>query len=426
MEIPIITNFIEGLKLFFASRRLKWVTLVFFIGAAFIYLLERLLAYTGPIAGPIVTLLGAIFPIFYMLATFVSLIGLQRYIADEESYKKSAIYTIIWLVVSVIFLIVSFAFLGFLLVVVFAGFFIWIGFQAYFSTRTALGIATGVNVGYRSKLTTLLFGAANIFNYAILFGAAIVTALFFAPGGISGVAWFGAIVGILIAGFFNFINGLVITAERNKQTADNLSLLGLFIALYSGYFIYNVLKGADLGPDPIGLAVTVFFLLYTMSGVGRSLSSRADLDTRWKLSKELAATFTYFLASCYVFVDVMFTVLLLQAGVPADQMAPFSDILKLWLFPLVALVVELIYVRRSRKATAIPEAPEEMPVVLVEEVVYDEHGEVERHTPIIETKSMDEDAEEPEPDEEEYEESEEEEDSDYSDYDESPADEDEE
>ncbi len=382
MEIPVLTNFIEGLKLFFASKRLKWITLIFFIGALSIYLLERIIATYFPGASAILTLLGAIFPFFFMITTIVALLGFQRFIASDESYGRSLILTIIWIIVSIVLFIPSVILLfGFLLILVFVGFFLWIGFQAYFSTRTSLGIAKSVDIEHRSKMMTVLLWTTNVFNYILLVGSFVVTAFIIYPTQVSLPSMFLGGIGLLVALGFNFLNGLLITKERNKATADNLAMLGFFVALYSAYFIYNVLKPVDLGIDIVGLLITIFFLLYTMSGVGRTLASRAELETRWKLSKESAATFTYFLASCYVFVDVTFTAILLAAGVNASNMASVTDGLKLIIFPLVALIMELNYMRKSGKVLATPETPEELPVVPVEEVVYEDGEEAESFTP---------------------------------------------
>jgi len=392
MEIPFLTNFIEGLKLFFESKRLKWLTVVFFIGAFSIYLLERIVFTFFPAAGIVATLIGAIFPLFFILTAFLSLLGLQRFIASDESYKTSLIYTIIWLAVSIVFFILTASVLiGFLLVVVFVGFFSWIAFQGYFSTRTSLSLASSIQIEHRSKGMTLLLWFSNIFNYVILIGAVIVT--IFLYGIPSLVAIVGAVFGLLIAVVFNLINGIIITKERNKSTADNLALLGFFVSMYCAYFLYNVLKPVDLSiynlDGFIGLGITIFFLLYTMSGVGRSLASRAELDTRWKLSKELGATFTFFLASCYVFVDVMFTTLVLGGGGDPAAVAPMSDIIKLWVFPMIALLMEINFIRKSRKVLETPETPDDLPVVPVEEVVYDESGEVvEEESPAVEETPM--------------------------------------
>ncbi len=364
MEIPVLTRFIEGLKLFFASKRLKWLTLIFFIDATLAYILERVVA-TFPAGANAALALAALFPFFWMIVTILSLLGLQHFVASEESYARSGMLTVIMFIVSLILYIITLVFAGILLLVItFAGFFVWIGFQGYFSTQTSLGFATSIDHEHRSKAMTVFFGIANIFNYVIIIGAAIVTYFILYPFQAPPLAIGGALVGILIASIFNFINGILVTSERNREGADNLALLGLFISLYSGYFIYNVLKGADLGIDIVGVAVTVFFLLYTMSGVGRTLASRAETESRFKLSKELAATFTFFLASCYVFVDVMFTILLANAGHSPTDIAPVSDIIKLWIFPFIALAVEIRFVMCYRKMSEAPEMTADTPVVL--------------------------------------------------------------
>ena len=61
----MLTNFIEGLKLFFASKRMRWFTLVFFVGAFMITIWESLGAVI-PVLAPLV-FTGGVFPIYFML-----------------------------------------------------------------------------------------------------------------------------------------------------------------------------------------------------------------------------------------------------------------------------------------------------------------------------------------------------------------------
>ena len=130
----MLTKFIEGLKLFFASKRLKWLTLVFVIGAITITVWENLALMFEPLAG-VALFVGGVFPTFFMITGFLSLLGLARFVADEESYKRSFFLTIVWFVVSIFVLIMMFfirpifnwLFIG----IAFLG---WIGFQSYFST----------------------------------------------------------------------------------------------------------------------------------------------------------------------------------------------------------------------------------------------------------------------------------------------------
>ena len=103
MDIPILTKFIEGLKLFFASKRLKWLTLIFFIGAFTITIWENLalmFSYIPGVSG-IALMVGGVFPTYFLVTGFVAFLGLARFVADEESYRKSLLYTFIWIFVSI-------------------------------------------------------------------------------------------------------------------------------------------------------------------------------------------------------------------------------------------------------------------------------------------------------------------------------------
>ena len=170
----------------------------------------------------------------------------------------------------------------------------------------------------------------------------------------------------------------------------------MFISFYSAYFIYNVLKGYDPGLDFVGIGITVFFILYTMSSVGRSLASRAELDTRFKISKELAATFTFFLASGFMFVDAMFSVIL--GGVDVTLTGGIGDAIKLLVFPFVAFVMVLNFIRKSRKVPKETPVPDQIPIIedepeedpmMVEPEVTEVEAE-EEVTPEEEPTSMDE------------------------------------
>ncbi|NHI88287.1 MAG: hypothetical protein EAX87_02120 [Candidatus Thorarchaeota archaeon] len=371
MEIPFLTNFIEGLKLFFSSKRLKWFTLVFIIGAFLITIYERI-----TVAFPALQLLtlfaGGIFPTFFMVAAFLSLLGLTRLVADEESYRRSLISTLTWLVISIVILILLLLVRTFFNVLFIGiGFLGWIGFQSYFAARNSLGYAEGVKIEQKSKLAGVLYGVIYVANYVVIVGAFLVSTVLFGPA----LLWIiVAFLGTLLAAGFNFFNGLILAKERDKSTGPNIAFLGFFVSFYSAYFIYNVLKGFDPSLDLVSIAISVLFILYTMSGIGSTLSSRAELDTRWKLSKELAATTTFFLASGYMFVDAMFSVILSSFGDPALAGAA-GDAIKLFIFPFVALFMELNFIRKSRKVSKEPEVPEEQPVESEEEPAVEEEPE---------------------------------------------------
>jgi hypothetical protein len=234
---------------------------------------------------------------------------------------------------------------------------------------------------------------------------AFVFLLFYNPALITdGTQWpvlAGAILGLLVALGYNFLNGFLILRYRNKTMGDNLALLGLFISFYVAYFLYNVMKpdvvGLDLLSLIVDIGISIFFILYAMSSVGLTLSARAELDTRWKISKELAATLTFFLASGYLVVEAAF-----EASIwPILGKAP--DIIKLFLFPGVALIMALLFIRRAGRAPPEPAPmPDDAPVLTEEEDL--EEAEIE---PAEEESAPTEEAEsEPEEPEEHIEEDE--------------------
>ncbi|MHA1964767.1 MAG: hypothetical protein ACW97G_09320 [Candidatus Thorarchaeota archaeon] len=408
MEIPMLTNFIEGLKLFFESKRTRWFTLIFVIGAVTITIWESLGAIFEILEPLVFT--GGVFPIYFMLTAFMSLLGLSRFVASDESYMTSFLYTLVWGVISVLVLIgmVIFTFGLFILVFVGVAFLGWIVFQSYFATRTSLGFAESVDMGERSLLVGLLYGVIYIFNYLVIIGS-LIFGVFFLPQ-TSWIPPVWAFFGALLALGFNFLIGLILLAERNKSTASGVSVLGLFISLYSAYFIYNVLKGFDPNLDLVSIAISVAFILYTMSGIGRTLASRSDVDTRFKLSKEFAATLTYFMASGFMFVDSVFTAIIVNEAMQGIV----SDVIKLFLFPFIALIMVLRYLYISRKAVkdAVP-ISEEQPVIDEDEPMLSEDEPAVIDEPVEEedvllvpeeeyTKEPSEDSDEPQPKEEEF------------------------
>jgi hypothetical protein len=392
MDIPIITSFIEGLKLFWASRRLRWLTILFVIGSFVISILGRigvtLIAIYGPaFVAPLLPgfiFIAGVWPIYFLIALFLALIGLQRFLASEESYLKSFIGVIPWMVVSGIVLILFIIFAQPLLEILIFGiaFVGWIAFQAYYSTRTSLRYADVAASTEVRRIVKALAGFSNLFCYFVVVVTLVFVAVF--QGLILTNFWLllAILPGALLVMGFNFLNGLIMVRHRDKPTLVNLALIGLFISLYSSYFIYNAGQGAAPGLDLVGIGVSIFFLFYTMSSFGRSLASREDLDTRWKISSEVAATVTFFLASGYYFSDAIFPIIfgVGSPGIGIDIGASFGDLIKLYIFPFVALVMALIYIRRVGKALEAPEIPEELPMVPEEEKAEPDE-ELQTHPP---------------------------------------------
>ncbi|OLS29470.1 MAG: hypothetical protein ThorAB25_16370 [Candidatus Thorarchaeota archaeon AB_25] len=368
MDIPVLTRFNKGLRLFFQSKRLRWLFFIFTLSAVFVLAFRELGNFFPIFAGGFIAIIGGIFPTFFMITAFLSLLGLQRFVASEESYTRSFVFFIIWIVISafvylmlwlsgmVFWILVGIAFLG------------WIGFQAYLSSRTALGYAESVQIKSRSRVVAFLLGTLHILSYVIVIGAFIILFIWYAATTalFDWVVVGAALIGALLALGFNFVNGFIMLRERKRVTVDNLALLGLFIAAYVAYFLYNILKPVSASIDLFSLLIdaglSIFFLLYALSSVGLTLASRAEMDTRWKISGELAATLTFFFASGYLVVQALFGTL--SGGLIGERI---PDVIKLFVFPFVALVIELLFIRRSRKAPEPSEVPEEILVLTEDE-----------------------------------------------------------
>lgn len=390
--------------------------MVFILGAVFVYFFRELGNWIPQLATAFIAVLGGIFPTFFLLTAFFSILGLQRFVASEESYAKSATMFIPWIIVSAAIYFVLFLIRPLYdLIFFWIAFFGWIVFQAYLASRSALGYASSVEVTQRSKYITAFFGILNVLSYAIVIGAFIILGLMnpalLTPAGLPVLA--GGAIGMIVAIAFNFLNGILILRYRNKRVGDNLALLGLFIALYVAYFEYNILKVQTGATDFFALAVdigiSVFFILYAMSSVGLTLSARAELDTRFKISKELGATLTFFLASGYLTIEAAFEAI----GIPILASGP--DIIKLLIFPGVALVMELLFIRQTGKVVQPPPMPEDAPVLepepeaaepeLIEDDAIEEEFEAE---PDEQPDLIEDEFEDTEPDEEPLEEPEEE------------------
>ena len=378
MEIPMITKFVNGLKMFWASKRLRWLTIVFMLGLVMTTFFQQLALYL-PDVWFYSTLMSAAFPMFFLLTAILSLLGLQRFVASEESYSSSLVMFFIWIFVSAILqaYFVLTAMGAFIILYFGIAFLGWISFQAYFSTRTSLGYAEKADVRENSRLMKVLVTMSHILCYVVIFGALVYVLSINLTELVANPVRLGLLIlGTLVAALFNFFNGMILGRQREKTTFVNVALIGLFISLYSGYFIYNAGKTTTLGFDLVGFAITIFFVFYTMSSVGSTLASRAEKETRWKISKELAVTLTFFLASGYYFAD---TILPILPTVDPILGAAMGDLTKLFIFPLVALVMELLFIRRAGKvlkpAAELP--PEEESVATEEETESSEEPVVE-------------------------------------------------
>jgi len=250
----------------------------------------------------------------------------------------------------------------------------WIAFQAYLSARTSLRVATiaepkkgGKAIGFGSFII-LLIGLGLIGGEALaalwlipqnVFGLGTMVSAIFASA-LPNLALYheGLIVAYLMMGLFGLVSLLTFFRFARRGSALNVALLTLFIALYAGYFLVNVMRREAPELSVEDVAISVFFLVYAMSGIGRTVTESVE-ESRVRL-RDLGPLLTFFLASGYFFVD---SILMIAAN-PASAIAGwfgsnpwvsnasatylFKDIAKLTAFPLAAMFSSLYYLRVKR------------------------------------------------------------------------------
>jgi hypothetical protein len=163
----------------------------------------------------------------------------------------------------------------------------------------------------------------------------------------------------------------------------------VFIGIYSGYFFVNVMRRTGAPTMSIvDIAMSLFFLLYAMSGIGRTVTEGVE-ETRMT-TRDFGPLFTFFLASGFFFVDSIIAVSNSGSTLLATwfdwgpgtvyETFLFRDIAKLLAFPLVAIFTTLYYVmfeRAERVAEQVREEREEGEEIREEDLDQDVVEELE-------------------------------------------------
>ena len=393
LDIPVLSNIVDGMKSFLKTRRYVSYLIIFVTTAFLALFVSWLLAlFQGTATEEILILvfayIGAAGTIYFMIGTILTGIGLDKlWIKRRGRGKWNEMIGVAWMAVS--FAIGVFLSVGFQSAapLVFFAMFCWVGwiaFQAYLSSRTSLRIATiaepkkgGVAIGAVSFIV-LLIGIGII-------GAEILAALYLIPNNILGMGdALGAIfanyeenltvhfpfitLAMILLGFFALVSFLAFMNYAKKGAALNVALLTVFIAIYSGYFLFNVLRRGEPGTfEPLDVFMTLFFLVYAMSGIG-STTIEAVEESRSRL-RDLGPLLTFFLASGYVYVDSIISASTAGSGIAAWFESPliadtwaafiFKDVAKLIAFPLVAIFTCVVYLWYERTGRIIEQAREE-------------------------------------------------------------------
>ncbi|MHA2020953.1 MAG: hypothetical protein ACW98J_09510 [Candidatus Thorarchaeota archaeon] len=413
MGIPILSGIVDGLKVFFKTRRYVAYLIIFVFTTFLGYLVTWLMTlYPGTgielLLANTFLYVGAAGTIYFAFGTLLIGLGADRlWITRRGRGSVTELKGVAWLAVSFALSVFLSLFFGREALLFFAMFCWvgWIAFQAYLSSRTSLRLATiaepkkgGIGVGIGSFIV-LIIGIGII-------GAVVLAALFLIPENMFGLgdtitAIFPEAVtnlqihGILIwvaaglLGLFALVSLLAFFRYAGKGAALNVALMTVFIGIYSGYFFVNVMRRSGAPTmEAVDVAMSIFFLAYAMSGIGRTMTEGVE-ESRVR-TRDFGPLFTFFLASGFFFVDSIIAVA--ASGAPTlagwfDWSAGtvyetflFRDIAKLLAFPLVAIFTTLYYVmfeRAERVAEQVREEREEGEVIEDEDLDSDVVEELE-------------------------------------------------
>ncbi len=413
VSIPILSNIIEGLKVFFKTRRYVAYLIIFFITSFISFFISYLLSLPGVAGTPTEDILvnvfayaGATGTIYFMIGTILIIIGLDKFwITRRGRGHITELKGLAWIAASFFIAVWLSVFFKSTPLYLFAatGWVGWIGFQAYLSSRTSLRIATiaepkkgGVGKGLLAFILLLIgFG---------IIAAEAIFALVVIPNDMFGIsAMLGSVFPnfqqninihytfLLVAfgflGLFALISLIAYFKYALKGAALNIALLVDFIAIYSGYFLVNVMRRTSVpSMDLTDVLMTLFFLVYAMAGIGRTITESVE-ETRIRV-RDLGPLLTFMLASGFFFVDSLIT-----ASTYSPQLAAwfnwgaqtnyvnfvFRDVAKLLAFPLVAIFTMLYYLRVERTQRIVEHLKEEGEEVTPETA--DEEIVEEAHTP---------------------------------------------
>ncbi|MBS3795249.1 MAG: hypothetical protein KGY80_10145 [Candidatus Thorarchaeota archaeon] len=395
MEIPILSGIITGLKTFFKTRRYVAYLIVFVTSIFLSFFVSFLLSFFAGTSVEVILVnvfvyLGATGTIYFMLGSLFTGLGLDSlWITRRARGRATELKGVAWISVSFFISVFLSIFVGRLALLFFAVFCWvgWIAFQAYLSARTSLRLATisepkkgGLAMGLGS-FVILLIGLG-------LIAAEAIAALYLIPNNILGIGTFiesalplpmpNAMENIQIQynfvllayAFFGLFALAVLAAfvkYGGRGAALNISLLTVFVAVYGGYFLFNILRRTEAPTmTVVDIGMSFFFLIYAMSGIGRTVTETVE-DSRSRL-RDFGPLFTFFLASGFFFVDSIIAVTadagsMLSQWFFADWDAAvnyatfiFRDVAKLMAFPVVSMGTVLYYLKEERLERIISQA----------------------------------------------------------------------
>ncbi len=331
--------------------------------------------------------IGSAGTIYFAFGSLLTGIGIDRlWITRRGRGRTTELKGLSWMAVSFAISVFLSILTGPITMLFFAifGWVGWIAFQGYLSTRTSLRIATIAE----PKKGGFLLGTGSFILLLIglvLIGAEALLALYLVPNNILGIGTLidgifsqasanlatqfnFLIVAYAAMGLFALVMLLSFIRNAGKGAALNIALLTNFIAIYSGYFLVNVMRrNAIFGTSPVDIAMSLFFLAYALSGIGRTATEAAEKPGG--RTGDFGPLVTFFLASGFFFVDSIIAVASnpatliwnwFDAGILADPrfLFLFRDVAKLIAFPLAAIFTAVYYLRHERTERIVTRARE--------------------------------------------------------------------
>ncbi len=399
MQIPILSGIISGLGVFFKTRRYL-AYLIVFVATTFLGLLVSWMMYTNPgsdieeILVYFFTYVGSAGTIYFALGALFTGLGADRlWITRRGRGRVTEMKGLSWMVVSFAIAVFLSILVGRTALLFFAifGWVGWIAFQGYLSTRTSLRIATIAE----PKKGGFLLGTGSFIILIIglvIIAAEALLALYLVPNDILGLGtmingifplatanlanqFTYLIVAYACMGLFALVMLLAFVRYAGKGAALNISLLTLFIGIYAGYFLVNVMRRTGVfGMGPVDIAMSLFFLAYALSGIGRTATEAAE-KPGGRIG-DFGPLVTFFLASGFFFVDSIIAVASnpltimggsgipgtgwFETGILADPrfLFLFRDVAKLAAFPLTAIFTALYYLTHERTERIVERAKE--------------------------------------------------------------------
>jgi hypothetical protein len=392
LNIPILSGIVEGLGVFFKTRRYLAYTIVFvftaFLGLFVTWLItltvgtptESLLVNVFAFVGSA----GTIYFAFGALFTGLGVDGL--WITRRSRGRTTELKGVAWMAVSFAIAVFMRVLLTPIVLLLFAivcwlG---WIGFQAYLSTRTGLRVATlaepkkgGFLLGIGSFIILLIgiviiaaeaFVALSIaYGFDVLALGPVLNGIFASATTNLVNQQFMLLIAYACFALFIVIMFVSFLKYSGRGAALNIAILTLFIGIYAGYFLVNVMRRGEIfGLDPTDIAMSLFFLIYAMSGIGSTITEAVEGSR--KRTGDFGPLLTFFLASGFFFVDSILAVASSPGtiiygwfdtgGILGDPrfLFLFRDVSKLIAFPLVAIFTALYYLRVERAGRVVERA----------------------------------------------------------------------